>query len=410
MMPIDQLRAEVFTIIANGGVPGLFDIMLPDGTIQEEMWNRIKTVTDEIRTREPWFGGEPIKSVGVFYSESTRFWYGRDDIRNRYDANFFGVCRALIEEHIPYNVLTSLDEESLSDYQVLILPNAVCMSSEEVDVIRSFVKDDGGLVCTEKTSLWDENGEPCDDYRLADVLGISHLGDTAAYSRVYSRYDVSREPATRLPSDGLITSWGPVQKVDLKGAQALANIVFPYTEPTGDKFVNVMANPPAVESDWPACTYHNYGQGKVIYFCGAIDKDYLKLSFPELRWLIGDAVREVSKQPLKVELKGPISVEITVFEKEDGSQMVTHLVNYQPEIGKNFVNQERVSEVRWEGRHLVQEILPVYDLELIVRDSRKVKKVELQPEGEDLTFRQENNEIHVRIPRLDCHSMVVFDL
>jgi hypothetical protein len=100
-------------------------------------------------------------------------------------------------------------------------------------------------------------------------------------------------------------------------------------------------------------------------------------------------------------------VEITVFEKEDGSQMVTHLVNYQPEIGKNFFDQRRLDNMGWETRHLVQEILPVYNLELVVRDSRKVKKVELQPEGKDLKYRQENGEVLIEIPQLDCHSMVI---
>jgi len=409
MMPLDQIRSSAFTAIANGGTLSFFDIMWSDGTVQEVMWDRIKKVSDEVRTRVPWLGGKSIKSVGVFYSEKTRIWYGRSDRRGRYDVNVFGACRALIEEHIPFNILTSLDKESLEGYQAIFLPNAVCMSSEEIEAVRSFVKNGGGLVCTEKTSLWDENGEPCDEYGLNDVLGVSHVSDTAAYPRVYSRYDISRSPAKRLPSDGLITNWGPVQKINIKSAETLAKIVYPYTKPTAEKIVNIMANPPAIETDWPACTYNEYGQGKVVYFPGAIDKDYLTLSFPELKWLIGDAVKMVSKTPLQVELKAPISVEITAFEKvEEGAQLIVHLVNYQPEIGKNYIERDTQTN-KFESRHLVQEILPVYDLELKVRNSKKVKKITLQPEGKELSFKQTNEEILVKISRLDCHSMVVID-
>lgn len=404
MMTLDHIRSQAFTVIANGGTLGFFDIMWSDGTIQEAMWDRIKKVSDEVRARVPWLDGKPIKSVGIFYSEKTRIWYGRSDRRNRYDTNLFGVCRALMEEHVPFNILTSLDNKSLEGYQVIILPNAVCMSSEEMEAVRSFVKNGGGLICTGQTSLWDADGEPCNEYGLADVMGISYVGDTAVYSRVFSKYDISRSPATRLPSDGFITNWGPVQKVDLKGADALAKIFFPYAEPTAEKIVNIMANPPAIETNWPSCTYNKYGQGKMIYFAGNIDKDYLQLSFPELKWLIGDAVKKVSKKPLKLELKAPMSVEITAFEKEEGTLLIVHLVNYQPEISKYYTERGA-----YQSRHLIQEILPVYDLELKIRDSKKARKVTLQPVGKECFFKQINEEIQVKIPRLDCHTMIVID-
>jgi len=405
MKTLDHLRSEAFTAIANGGAVMFFDIMWPDGTLHDAMWERIDQVIDEIKVRERWLGGKPVKSVGVFYSEKTRIWYGRADRKNRYEANFLGACRALIEEHIPFNILTKLDKEALSGYQVLVMPNAVCMSSEEADAVRDFVREGGGLVCTEKTSLWDENGEVCEEFRLADVLGISYAGDTATYSRVYSKFNKEKELAKRLPSDGLITSWGPLRKVYLKGATSIAYIVYPYTESTAGKFVNIMANPPAVPSDWPACTCNEFGKGKALYFVGAIDKDYLKLSFPELKWLIADAVRFVSRDPLKIELQQtPMSVELTAFERNNGSQLILHLVNYQAEIGK-YVKSES-----FESRHQVQEILPVFNLQLAVRTDRKVKKVSIQPEGVSPEYEQDNGVVRITIPRVDCHSMVVIDL
>lgn len=404
MKTLDHIRSEAFTAIANGGAVMFFDIMWPDGTLQDAMWDRIGQVVGEIKARETWLGGKPIKSVGVFYSEKTRIWYGRSDRKNRYEANFFGVCRALIEEHVPCNIITKLDKKILSDYQALVLPNTVCMSKQEVDAVRDFVSEGGGLVCTEKTSLWNENGEVLDDFQLNDVLGVSYVGDTALYSRVYSKFDKNQKLAERLPSDGFITSWGPVQKVNLRGAIQMANIVYPYTEPTADKFVNIMANPPAVPSDWPACTYNEFGNGKVIYFTGAIDKDYLKLSFPELKWLIADAVRAVSKEPLMVELRGPMSVEVTAFERNNASQLVIHLVNYQAEIGKYLTTES------FESRHQVQEILPVFNLELIVRTGKEIRGVSIQPENSVPHYERDNGSIKVTIPRLDYHSMVIIDL
>lgn len=403
MKTLDHLRSEAFTAIANGGSVMFFDIMWPDGTLQKAMWKRIAQINSEIKKREPWLGGKSVASVAVFYSENTRIWYGRSDMKNRYEANFFGVCRALIEEHIPFRLITSLEAKSLADYQVLVLPNTVCMSEKEVAAVRDYVNKGGGLVCTEKTSLWDEDGTVCADYQLGDVLGVSHLGDTATYSRVYSKFDVRQPIAKRLPSDGFVTSWGPLQKVALKGARALASIVFPYTESNSTMFVNIMANPPAVPSNWPACTLNQFGKGAVVYFAGAIDKDYLKLSFPELKWLIADAVRFVAQKPLSIHLKAPMSVEITAFRRNNGSQLVIHLVNYQLETGKTLISRD------FESRHLVQEIIPVHDLELTLRVDGEVKKVCLQPENIALSFQKKKDEIKIAIPGLKCHSMVIVD-
>ncbi len=402
MKSLDHVRAEAFTVIANGGAIMYFDIMWADGTIHEAMWQRIRKVMDEVAQRRPWLGGDPVRSVAVFYSEKSRIWYGRSAVAERYDANFFGACRALTEEHIPYNIIVSLDEASLKGYQAVVLPNAACMSAAEAEALRAYVRGGGGIVCTDRTSLWDESGAPLEEYRLADVFGLRHVGDTGAYTRVYSRYDVAADIARRLPADGLVTSWGAVQKVEVTTGEARATVVFPYTEPTGDRFVNIMANPPSVASPWPACVANKFGRGKAVYFGSGIDKDYLKLSFPELKWLIADAVRSVMSGEPALSLVAPMSVELTAYEREGGKQLVAHLVNFQPENGKDIVEGDQAS------RHQIQEILPVYDLELTVRMDG-VKKVTQQPEGRELAFAKNGPAVKVKIPRLDCHSMIVLE-
>ncbi|MFB3879693.1 MAG: beta-galactosidase trimerization domain-containing protein [Armatimonadota bacterium] len=399
MKSLDHLRSEAFTALANGGAVMFFDIMLPDGTVQAPMWERIGRVLEEMRACEPWLGGTPLKSVAVLYSERSRIWYGRGDRRRRYDDHFFGACRALIEDHLPYDIIVDVTKETLAGYQVLLLPNAACLSAEEVEAIREFVRGGGGLVCTGETSRCSEAGE-AGDYQLGDVLGISHVADTGLYSKVYSRFDLESPVARRLPSDGYIAGRGPLAQVKLKGAEALARIVFPIAEPTADRFVNIMTNPPAVPSDWPACTRHRFGKGRAIYFAGGLDRDYVEWSFPELRWVLCDAIRHAAGAPLKLELQAPASVELGAFERENGRQLVVHLVNFQPEVGRELDH----------SRHLIGEAIPVHDLELTVRADRPVRAARLQPANTPLTFEQEGEEAKVHILRLDCHAMVVLDL
>jgi hypothetical protein len=419
MKTLDHLRSEAFTAIANGGAVHLFDIMWADGSLQKEMWDRNRQIFAETNQRKRWLGGNPIKSVAVYFSEATRIWFGHDDIFNRYDAHFFGMCRAMIEEHIPFNIITQLDKENLSEYKALVLPNTACMSKKEVSAIEEFVKEGGGLVCTRKTSLFDSEGEFCGEYQLKDVLGVSYISDTSTYSRVYSQYDKFEEIAKRIPEDGLITSWDEVQKVEAKGAEVLAKVVFPYTEPKGDNFINIMANPPSVPSNWPACTVNTYGKGKAVYFLGSIDRDYLMLSFPELKYLIVDGIKIAIKTELDVQLEAPMSVEMTVFDRKDYNQKVIHLINVQPQLGKTvagFKNEmtEKKENDLFSGlsgttRNLIQEILPVYNLKLKVKAYRDIEKVTLQPENIILDYEIENGFLATFISKLNIHSMVVID-
>jgi len=400
MKSLDHLRSEAFTALANGGAVMFFDIMFPDGTIQQPMWDRIGRVLNEIRQCEPWLGGTPMKSAAVFYSERSRIWYGRDDRVNRYENHFFGACRALIEDHVPYDIVVDLDEDTIAGYQVLVLPNTACLSAEEVETIRAFVRAGGGLVCTGETSRWSDAGES-GDYQLGDVLGITYVSNTGEYSKVYSRFDLTSPVARRLPADGYITSRGPLAQIELKGAEALARIVFPLAEPTADKFVNIMTNPPAVLSDWPACTLHPFGEGRAIYFAGGIDRDYVDLSFPELRYVLADAVRHAAGAPLKVALDAPASVELAAWEREGGRQLVVHLANCQPEVGRELA----------QSRHVIQEVIPVRNLELTVQvGDRPVRAVHLQPGSVPLAFRQNGGEVNAKVDDIRSHAMVVLDL
>ena len=89
-----------------------------------------------------------------------------------------GIARALLEAHIPFDVLSehNLTAERLSCYKVLVLPNTACMSDRLVRLIRQFVAEGGGLVATYESSLCDARGDRREDFGLKDLFGASYVG------------------------------------------------------------------------------------------------------------------------------------------------------------------------------------------------------------------------------------------
>ncbi|MBE0601166.1 MAG: beta-galactosidase trimerization domain-containing protein, partial [Firmicutes bacterium] len=413
MKPLDQIRAEAFTILANGGAVHLFDIMWPDGTLQQAMWDRNAQVFAEIHQRTPWLGGHSAAQVAIYYSEANVLWYGKADHVFRAEANVFGAARVLLETGTPFDVLTEITGNKLDRYDVLILPNVACMSREELQAVRSFVQNGGGLVCTNQTSMFDERGKSHMGFGLSDVLGVTFaMTDTSAYKRVFARYTIPSVIGNGLPADGLISSWGTSVKVSLTTAEKVASIVFPYTEPSGHVFINMMANPPAVPSEWPACTVNQYGKGKAVYFSGQPEKDYLKLSFPEIRQIIINAVRLVMKNEAMVALAKDQPIELTHYRLDSG-QIVVHMVNHLYYEGRDFSITDFGNDsngTKYRSRRIIQRIYPVTDVEIVLNLPGVIETITLQPADQDLAFEMIDGKAHVYIPRIAYHEMLIVNV
>ena len=120
---------------------------------------------------------EPVADVAIHVSMPTINWYHPDRVAQGAEdlpMNIQGIAQALVELHIPFNVV--LDDDLARDhgYRVLVLPNVASMSDEQVDAVASFVERGGSLVATNVTSLYDEKYRTRSDYALADVFGAHH--------------------------------------------------------------------------------------------------------------------------------------------------------------------------------------------------------------------------------------------
>lgn len=123
----------------------------------------------------------PAGEIGIFYSRQTRDVFGNDRLEeDEYGSFIKGVERVLFACHMPYRFVPDLDfsYEKLGGIKVLLLPNAACLSEEQMDVIRRFVEAGGGLVASYRTSLYDEKGKQRPDFGLKEVFGCSFTGIT----------------------------------------------------------------------------------------------------------------------------------------------------------------------------------------------------------------------------------------
>lgn len=122
-------------------------------------------------------GTKPVADTALHVSTPTINWYypnavtqGAADL----PQNLPGMAQALVELHVPFNVVLDEDLTANHGYRVLVLPNSACMTARDVEGIRRFVAGGGGLVATGETSLYDERFRIRGDFALSDVFGVHH--------------------------------------------------------------------------------------------------------------------------------------------------------------------------------------------------------------------------------------------
>ncbi len=412
MKPFPHMLAESCTYLANGTGIIFIDQMHPDGSVYEDHWEQFKQLNDEIRVRQEYSGGEPVPFAAVYFSEENRDFYGQNEAAERVSNHLAGVCKALIESHVLFDIVTPLNLNELGKYKVLFLPNIACLSEKEVAAIRAFVADGGGVVGTYEVSTKDEMNQPLPQPALSDVFGIRVVGNTQAeYTDTYIRVLDGAHPVTQgLYTARPITIFKPQVLLEtLDHATPLAHVVYPYIEATPARYVSIHNNPPGVETERPAIVANTYGKGRAVYFGFPVDCLYALRTYWEFRALINNAVRWAAGASPEVELEAPMSVELTAWDQEERSRRVFHLVNLQSDISRTIATHRSDFWVTNENMHVIQEMIPVHDLKLrfAVPENKQLHRVTLQPSNLELSVTVNNATAEVQVPKVWIHEVVV---
>jgi hypothetical protein len=94
-------------------------------------------------------GVDNIADVAVLYSYAS-MGFNND----RPAVSFMLFTQALIQAKTPFNIIFDADLRDLSKYRVLVLADQECLDDSQLDLIRQYVHQGGGLVATEHTSLY----------------------------------------------------------------------------------------------------------------------------------------------------------------------------------------------------------------------------------------------------------------
>jgi hypothetical protein len=343
---------------------------------------------------EPFFRTEPMAKIALVWPQRSGNFYSGSSIpltdftkesktekAGNTEEEFYGFYDGLTRSHFPFDVI---DEVSLTGnlgrYNMIVLPNVACLSKEEEESLRIFVKNGGNLVSTFESSLFDEAGNKRSNFGLADVLGIVSSGDI--FGPLNWDYVV--------PSDKSHFSLKEIKNTFLNSPTYGIKIKSQTTSPVMfcKPLPGSYSGSPEV-TEFPFITENIFGKGRSIYIAGTFGGSLKKFHFPEYYQLLENITERYADRIVKLK-NAPSSIEVNI--RRNRNSVFIYLINFTSEM-----------------RRPIQKIISCNNIEINLGLKEKAKNIKTLVSRENLNFKTENGSVSFTVPAVDDYEVIRID-
>jgi len=286
-----------------------------------------------------------------------------------------GFADILTRSHVQYDIADQdcIYDRRIFNYDLLIFPTYACVSDQEADIIREFVKNGGNIISTFDTGLYDEHGNKRDNGILDDIFGVKR-DELIEYEDVGIGYTKLFEDIeeTIIPMSGFAWEIQPV-----KGAELLAENYYPMAG-------RYVAFP---EKSYGYIVKNKFGQGESVYISGTLGEVYNKWCNPDNRKMIARRINESADVLTKT--NAPQSVEISLRRQQNTGNYQLHIVNM----------------TRGPGRPM-EETIPVFNIEIELTGVKGISADGIYT-GEKYNIKKSGDGCKISIPVLNEYEVVV---
>ena len=314
-----ELRLSIAELLANSAAP-LFARYYPD-QVDQTAWEQVYARFAEAEALAPYLRDRrSLPYVALLYSQTTVERFDYVEGKPGHLQELKGFAKALLQEKILFDVITEADLlDSLDRYQVLILPNASCLSAEGKAAIRRFAAAGGGLIGSYESGMYDESGlrAPADD--LSALFGLTYRDETLPFQfDVYMQMTSAQTLPAALPAGKRLPTMGMQVVVDAADAMTVAEVRGASTVHYGP--LSDAVGPPTVLAHAPTAG------GRAVAFMIPLGARYLEFGIRDFRGLVAAALAWTASSPPPVRvLNAGDTLALTAFWQ--GERLLLHLVN-----------------------------------------------------------------------------------
>ena len=372
----NALRFEVALAAANGAKCSVGDQLSPSGEMDMVTYDLIGSAYSELEEKEEWL--DNVESVADIAIISPEAYVGdlSTGQMTKVDDSGSGVCRIMLEGKYLFDVIDF--ESDLSKYKVIILPDVIRADIDFAKRLREFCDCGGKVLATGKSALYENSNEFCLN------LGAEWIKENP-YKSDYFR---PLEKIKDMGDTGYIM-YGNGEKIRCIGNE-LGIRENPYFNRTRAHFCSHQHTPNSCEYGGTGMTEGKDG----IYIAWNIFADYAQSGELHLKQMAIFALDRLLDTAKTLKTNLPAQGIVTLMKQND--RLICHLLYASP-------------VKRGNGIEVIEDIVPIYNVELAIKTDKKINKVYLAPQKEDIDFTYENGYISVKLDKIECHQMVVFE-
>ncbi len=380
------LEYECFNMLALGGGCSIGDQLLPSGRLEKAAYDLIGKVYSSVKEKEPWCRqARPLADIGLFNLEE---WEDKE-----LPDPMMGALRALEEMGAQFDLIDSAS--NFEDYKLLILPDRIPVDKPLAKKLKAYLKGGGKILATFESGLTpDKSTFSMEEFGISKVPGsISDLSGEASEGKYYFLNDYCDFIRLEAPLKGDLPGTelnmyirGLTIKAE-KDTNILAQRLLPCFHRTAKAFCSHQHAPSSGQIDGPAATL----AGRILYFSHPLFTIYRKKG---PRW-----IREILKEGISLLIqprlthKGPTTLKTMVNIQEEYKRWVLHFLHYIP-------------EKRCEQIEIIEDVIPLYHVELSLLCEQEPKGIRTVPEGDEIAFSRKDNRVEFTLPSLRGHQMV----
>jgi len=366
----NALIYEVSLSLAMGSKCSIGDQLHPLGKMDDATYDLIGQAYKHVEERQEWCDDvENIADIGILSQEA--FSHG--------DKGDKGANRIMLEGKFLYNILDM--ESDFNSYKLIILPDSIKIVPKLKEKLDIFIKNGGKILATGQSNL-NENGT-----EFVYDLGAKYIGNNAYKPDfIEPAFNIKNliNSAYIVYSDGI--------KIEANG-EVLAWRADSYFNRNLAHFCSHQHTPVDLKKAKSA----GITQGKDgIYVSWKLFEDYAeKGSYP---------VKEILINIINVLLGDKKTLETDLY-----AQGVVSLMHQKNE--NRYINHILYAAPvkRGSGIEIIEDILPIYDINVSLKINKQIKKVYFAPNCREIDFIQKDDNITYKIDKHWCHSMIVLE-
>lgn len=333
--PLNDMRWEMFTLLAHGAFVTMIDKTAYDGGLDPVAYERIGALLGEARRKRAEFGHAPVRDVGIYFSARSRDAIGREQPAPWFQS-VQGLHKACVYEHLGFGFVfdENLTLAGLKQFPVVCLPNVGVLTDAELAIFRRHVEEGGKLIVTGQGGQFDRVGRPTTNPALEGLIGARVVRRSEGLDH-WMRLPKASGPSAGLcqgiPSDWPFLVRGVATVYEATTAQAMGELM--------DSHRASLAKPAGYNVDWPlsarqvqgpAVLVHALGKGTVLTIAGSPDAAVAgEHHIVETRKLLANAVRFLAPAP-RIRVDAPANVEVVVTDDAASRTLRVHFIAYNP--------------------------------------------------------------------------------